>query len=91
MSASRIACVSAALFAHSRRSLRPTLAALACAALLAACGAKNEAGAPPAASGGAAPPPPQVGVVTVQPGTIGLVNELPGRLEASRLAQSGLQ
>ena len=32
-------------------------------------------------------PPPQVGVVTVQPGDVGLVNELPGRLEASRVAQ----
>ena len=86
MSASRTACVSAAPFGHSCRSLRPHLAALACAALLAACGAKNDAAAPPAAGGGAAPAP-QVGVVTVQPGTIGLVNELPGRLEASRLAQ----
>jgi membrane fusion protein (multidrug efflux system) len=28
-----------------------------------------------------------VGVITVQPGDVGLVNELPGRLEASRVAQ----
>ena len=64
--------------------MRPTLAALACALLLAACGAKNEA-APAGAGGGM--PPPEVGVVTVTPSTVGLVNELPGRLEASRLAQ----
>jgi len=32
-------------------------------------------------------PPPQVGVVTVQPQDIGLVTELPGRLEASRVAE----
>ena len=32
-------------------------------------------------------PAPQVGVVTVQPGDVGLLTELPGRLEASRVAQ----
>ena len=32
-------------------------------------------------------PPPEVGVVTVQPTQVGLVTELPGRLEASRVAQ----
>lgn len=32
-------------------------------------------------------PPAEVGVVVVQPGDVGLVNELPGRLEASRIAQ----
>jgi membrane fusion protein (multidrug efflux system) len=35
----------------------------------------------------AAPPPPEVGVVTVATGDVGLVTELPGRLEASRVAQ----
>jgi membrane fusion protein, multidrug efflux system len=34
-----------------------------------------------------APPPAQVGVVTVTQGDVGLVTELPGRLEASRIAQ----
>ena len=67
-----------------RTVMRPTLAALACALLLAACGAKNEA-APAGAGGGM--PPPEVGGVTVPPGNIGLIDELPGRLEASRLAQ----
>ena len=53
--------------------------------LLAACG-KSE----PAAGGGApggGMPPAEVGVVTVAPQAIGLATELPGRLEASRVAQ----
>ena len=61
---------------------------LLCAgALLAACGGKSDV---PAAGGkgpGGAPPPAEVGVVTVAPRPVGLVTELPGRLEASRLAQ----
>ena len=36
---------------------------------------------------GAEPRSPEVGVVTVQAGDIGLVTELPGRLEASRMAE----
>ena len=54
--------------------------------LLAACGGGSEpkAGAP---SGGGAPPPPEVAVVTVAPQTAPLVTELPGRVEASRVAQ----
>jgi len=54
------------------------------AASLAACG-DNKAGADKAAP--AAPPPAQVGVVTVAARPVGLVTELPGRLEASRVAQ----
>jgi len=52
---------------------------------LAACG--KSADAP--AAGGAAPamPPPQVGVVTVQPRSVALSTELPGRVEALRVAQ----
>jgi membrane fusion protein (multidrug efflux system) len=50
---------------------------------VAACG-KNDA--KPAAAG-AAPPPPEVGVVTVATGDVGLVTELPGRLEPARVAQ----
>lgn len=59
------------------------LVALAIAVALVACG-KSEA---PAQAAAGAPPPPEVGVITVQPGDVGLVNELPGRLEASRVAQ----
>lgn len=53
--------------------------------LLSACG-KGAAPATSAAPGGA-PPPAQVGVVTVSQGDVGLITELPGRLEASRVAQ----
>ena len=53
------------------------------AAALAGCGKSDGA----AQGAGAAPPPPEVGVVTVATGDIGLVTELPGRLEASRVAQ----
>src|SRR5688500_14989790 len=57
------------------------LVPLAC--LLIGCGAKPGAGA----AAPAAPPPPEVGVVTVTPGPIGLTVDLPGRLEASRVAE----
>ncbi|QEA12448.1 efflux RND transporter periplasmic adaptor subunit [Comamonas flocculans] len=56
---------------------------LACALIVSAC---KPSGAQ-APAGGNAPPAPQVGVVTVQPGDVGLVAELPGRLEASRVAE----
>ncbi|MBY0454096.1 MAG: efflux RND transporter periplasmic adaptor subunit [Burkholderiaceae bacterium] len=57
---------------------------LSAALLLLGCGA-GDAPAGAAAAGGR--PPPQVGVVTVALGDVGLVTELPGRLEASRVAQ----
>ncbi|RYZ06560.1 MAG: efflux RND transporter periplasmic adaptor subunit [Comamonadaceae bacterium] len=64
--------------------------AMALILVLAACG-KSEAPAGPAgapgAGGGAPPPPPEVGVVVATPGDVGLVTELPGRLEASRVSQ----
>jgi len=49
---------------------------------LAACGNKQAQG-----PGGAGMPPTAVGVVTVQPHAVGLTSELPGRLEATRVAQ----
>jgi membrane fusion protein (multidrug efflux system) len=51
--------------------------------LLAGCG-KGTGSPAPAPS---APPPPEVGVVTVSTGDIGLMTELPGRLEPARVAQ----
>ncbi|MBL0729499.1 efflux RND transporter periplasmic adaptor subunit [Piscinibacter sp. HJYY11] len=53
--------------------------------VLAACGQKDEAKGGGAPGGGM--PPAQVGVVTVAPTTVSLTTELPGRLEASRVAQ----
>ena len=57
---------------------------LSLVAALAACGKSD---APAAAAPGGGMPAPEVGVVTVEPGDIGLQTELPGRLEASRVAQ----
>lgn len=54
--------------------------------MLAACGG-GESKPAAAQGGGAAPPPPEVAVVTVAPKTEPLVIELPGRVEASRVAQ----
>ncbi|KRB99822.1 RND transporter [Hydrogenophaga sp. Root209] len=59
------------------------LSVLALAVVLSAC----DKPAAPAAAAGAGMPAPEVGVVTVAPGDVGLVTELPGRLEASRVAQ----
>ncbi|MGM9482981.1 efflux RND transporter periplasmic adaptor subunit [Roseateles sp. NT4] len=57
------------------------LAALVAGLGMTACGGGDNK---PAA---AAPPPPEVGVVTVTPGRADLATELPGRLEAFRVAQ----
>ena len=63
-------------------------AALLLLGLLTGCGGKADApggakGGPP----GGGMPAPEVGVVVVTPATVGLTTELPGRLEASRVAQ----
>ena len=55
--------------------------------LVAGCGQKPAAGGSPGGAPGGAPPAAQVGVVTVAPRAVGLATELPGRLEASRVAQ----
>jgi membrane fusion protein (multidrug efflux system) len=73
------------LFSSGPRKCRIDVA-LASVALvaLAACGAKDGA---PAAAGPRAMPPPEVGVVSVQPQDVALQTELPGRVEALRVAQ----
>ncbi|MDO9314558.1 MAG: efflux RND transporter periplasmic adaptor subunit [Burkholderiaceae bacterium] len=65
--------------------LMASVLAVAAVAGLSGCGAKSgEAASAPA---GNAPPPPSVGVITVTPQSVGLASELPGRLEATRIAQ----
>jgi len=67
----------------ARRRLALAGGCLSAALLLVACG-KGDA---PAAAPGGGMPPPEVGVVVAKQGDVGLVTELPGRLEASRVAQ----
>ncbi|MDO9438748.1 efflux RND transporter periplasmic adaptor subunit [Hydrogenophaga sp.] len=62
------------------------LSVLALAVVLAACG-KSEAPAAGAGAPGGGMPAPEVGVVTVAPTDVGITTELPGRLEASRMAE----
>ena len=71
---------------RSSHSLRVGLqiSAVLSVLLLAACGQGGDA---KPAAGPSARPPAEVGVVTVALGDVGLVTELPGRLEASRVAQ----
>ena len=56
------------------------LVAAALSLTLAACGDKKDANKAP-------PPPPTVSVVTVAAASVAVTNELPGRVEASRIAQ----
>ncbi len=69
---------------HRNRQPSYALGALSLAVLvtLAACGKSD-----PAADQNAAPPPLAVGTVTITPSKEAVVNELPGRLEASRVAE----
>ena len=59
-------------------------AVLSIARLVVACGQQS---APSPGGPGGGMPPAEVGVVTVAPRSVGLTTELPGRLEASRVAQ----
>ncbi|HEY4079861.1 MAG TPA: efflux RND transporter periplasmic adaptor subunit [Burkholderiaceae bacterium] len=68
--------------------LATLLTAVAAAVLLTACGAKDGAAAPGGgAGGGHMPPPPAVGVVTAALQPVALQTELPGRVEAVRVAE----
>jgi membrane fusion protein (multidrug efflux system) len=62
--------------------LRGAVMVLALASL-AGCGEKLAN----AQTGGGTPPPPEVSIVTVEPQSVAVTNELPGRLEASRMAE----
>lgn len=46
---------------------------------IAGCGGKSE--------GQAAPPPPEVSIVTIKPAPLAVTNEMPARIEASRVAE----
>ncbi|RZT38437.1 efflux RND transporter periplasmic adaptor subunit [Cupriavidus agavae] len=61
------------------RGVAAAAAATVAALALSACGDK--------APQGGAMPPPEVGVVTVTPSTVSVINELPGRLEGVRTAE----
>jgi membrane fusion protein (multidrug efflux system) len=79
------------LHVSRQSSFSPRLAIVAAAVVLAlaAC-SKGDAPAGPGGAGGGgggARPAPEVGVVVATPTDVGLVTELPGRLEASRVAQ----
>ena len=78
------------LFTH--RDFKSSTALLRLSTMMVACmllwlSACSKTAAPSAGNSGGAPPPVQAGVVTVSQGDVGLVTELPGRLEASRIAQ----
>lgn len=60
--------------------LRTLPLAIALSLPLTACGDKKDASK-------AAPPPPTVSVITAASGEVTITNELPGRVEASRIAQ----
>ena len=79
--------VRAAAARAARRAAKVSSLVLCVGALVAACDAKPDAAAAGAKGAGGGPPLAEVGVVTIVPRPVGLVTELPGRLEASRVAQ----
>lgn len=64
-----------------------TVALIALLVWLVGCSPQGGAPGGGGGGGGGGPPPAQVGVVTVTPHAVPLTTELPGRLEASRVAQ----
>jgi membrane fusion protein (multidrug efflux system) len=69
------------------RLIRPIFSLAAGALLLSSLAGCGEKPAQAQAPGGGAPPPPEVAVLSVAPERIAVVTELPGRLEATRIAQ----
>ena len=72
-------------FLATRASRLPNASAAVLAAMLTACSVLSACGDKAAPSG--PPPAPEVGVVTVAPKTLDVPTELPGRVEALRVAQ----
>ena len=68
-------------FKTRARTATWVLTALSTGVVLTGCGGSDTKSTP------AAPPPPEVGVVSATPGRADLMTELPGRLEAFRVAQ----
>jgi membrane fusion protein, multidrug efflux system len=67
-------------------SPRSRLVGIAASVMLLALAACSK-GEDPKAAGGGAPPPPEVGVIVATPTNVGLITELPGRLESTRVAE----
>jgi len=74
-----------AVFCFTAKALAVLAVCALAASFLTGCGDDKAKAAAPAAA--PAMPPAQVGVVTVQPQSVPVMVELPGRLEASRVAQ----
>src|ERR1700760_1565893 len=68
-------------------SLPSRLAGVAAASVMLLALAACSKGDDPKAAGGGAPPPPEVGVIVATPTNVGLITELPGRLESTRVAE----
>ena len=68
---------------NSEYVLRRLFISVLLLSILAACGDKK----PAAAAGAGTPPPSSVSVITVEPEQVAVITELPGRIEASRLAE----
>ncbi len=65
------------------RRFAPIVATLSMLLSLSGCGEKNAAAQAP----GSGMPPPEVSIVTIAPERVVMTTELPGRLEATRIAQ----
>lgn len=70
---------------YARKISSLSFAVMVALAALGACSAKDQV--PGAVPGAGKPPPPTVGVISVAPQSVALSTELPGRVEAQRVAQ----
>lgn len=74
-------------FHKAFRTFRPTSVALICLFALSACGDDSQSKTATSASSPQTPPQISVGVISATNTEVGLITELPGRIEASRIAQ----